>query len=285
MKRPFLALSIALALGAMVVVAGRGSEPALAQETPPGGSLLGPLFAQPTTTGMTVVGTIQKVPAGTKMWVTYFDHKPGAPTKLDFVAEDSNVIVKPDGSFRANLVNPNGTAFREGIYTIQIECRFTSAWRQTVDVLEKAGVELDDQLRSDIYTDPKAIPQSPDFKPNDPEFPNAGRYISVMREVKLGSLPPDAAAIDGVKGATLFVQGSGRSSLPVGGAVEWYARFSGFKPVSWSAVPDASGKWIVTLDCVDGKKPERAQWSYEPKSRDVKYLDHLAKTISYVPAD
>lgn len=104
----------------------------------------------------------------------------------------------------------------------------------------------------------------------------------MIREVKLGALPGDLAVIDGVKSATLFVQGSGRSSLPVGKSVEWFARAGGFKPITWSAARDPNGNWIVTLDCMNGEKQTTAQWSYDPKSKAVKYLDHLAKTVSYV---
>jgi len=156
---------------------------------------------------------------------------------------------------------------------------------QTVDVLRKAGVELDSQGRSNIDTDPKAIPESPDFKPNDPEFPSAGRYLSVIREVSLESLPANQAAVEAVKSATLLVQGEGLSSLPVGKSVEWFAKVGGFKPVSWSAQLGPDGKWVITLDCIDGDNPKKTQWSYDPRSKAVRYLDHIAKIISYVPAD
>lgn len=250
---------------------------------PASASLLGPLTAQPTSVGMSITGTIRNVPSGTKIWVSIY-HQPGGPPKPVFVAEDSNVIVAPDGTFHANILDPAGSAFKAGSYVIWIESHFNSGW-QTIDVLRKAGVELDSQGRSDIDTDPKAIPQSPDFIPNDPEFPTAGRYIHVIREVKLGALPGDLAAIDAVKGSTLLVQGSGRSSLPVGKSIEWFARAGGFKPIAWSAARDPNGNWIVTLDCVDGEKQTKAQWSYDPRSRTVKYIDHLAKTVSYVPPD
>jgi hypothetical protein len=61
--------------------------------------------------------------------------------------------------------------------------------------LRRAGVELDNQGRSSIYINPTAIPQSPDFKPNDPEFPNEGRYLLVVRELSLGSVPADQGAV------------------------------------------------------------------------------------------
>jgi hypothetical protein len=276
------ALTLVLMLGIY------GPVQAVARNAAASGSLLGPLTAQRTADGMTISGTIRNIPAGTKMWVEII-HEPGGPEKPVSGPEDDHVIVNSDGKFQAtilqaSILNPSGAAFRSGTYRIMIESHFSSGW-QTIEVLRKAGVELDSQGRSDIYTDPKSIPESPDFKPNDTEFPKAGRYLSVTREVNLGSLPADQTAVEAVKSAILLVQGEGLSSLPVGKSVEWFAKAGGFKPVAWSAQLGPDGKWVITLDCIDGEKPTKAQWSYDPKSNTVRYLDHLAKTVSYVPAD
>lgn len=259
---------------------------AAAPNAPPSGSLLEVPTVQRNMDGMTVSGTIRNIPVGTKMWVEII-HEPGGHAKEISGPEDDNVIVGPDGKFQAHIHNPSGVAFRPGSYRVQIETHFNSAW-QTIDVLRRAGVELDSQGRSSIYTNPKAVPQSPDFKPSDPEFPNEGRYLIVVREVSLGSAPADQAAIEAVKSATLFVQGRGRSSLPVGKSVGWFASLGhsgGFKPIAWSVEADRGGKWTVTLECIDGEKQSKAQWSYDPRSKRVKYLDPLAKVLSYVPAD
>ena len=279
------ALALLITLGIYGSVEGVGCDAAASDP------LLGPLTAQRSSDGMTISGTIRNVPAGTKMWVEII-HEPGGPDKPVSGPEDDHVMVNSDGKFQATIVqtsirDPSGAAFRSGTYRIMIESHFSSVW-QTTDVLRKAGVGLDSQGRSDIYTDPKAIPESPDFKPNDPEFPKAGRYLSVIRDVRLESLPADRAAIEAVKGATLLVQGKGRSSLTVGKSVEWFASLGpsgGFKPIAWSAATGSGGKWIITLDCIDGEKQTKAQWSYDPKSKDVRYLDPAAKTLSYVPVD
>jgi hypothetical protein len=280
MRNPRAALALVLMLGIY------GPVQAVTRNAAASGSLLGPLTTQRTADGMTISGTIRNIPAGTKMWVEII-HEPGGPEEPVSGPEDDHVIVNSDGKFQAtiqaSILHPSEAAFRSGTYTILIESHFSSGW-QTTDVLRQAGVELDSQGRSDIYTDPKAIPESPDFKPNDPEFPKAGRYLRVIREVNLGSLPADQAAVEAVKSAILLVQGEGLSSLPVGKSlsVEWFAKVGGFKPVAWSAQLGPDGKWVITLDCIDGEKPEKAKWSYDPKSKTVRYLDHLAKTVQTV---
>lgn len=277
MRSSFAAVAIAFALAACPSIS------AIARDDASKASLVGPVAAAGTDDGMTISGAIEKFPAGTKIWVTIV-YEPGGPSKPISGPEDDHVILGSDGKFQAHLRNDSDRPFKPGAYTVMLECHFNSGW-QSVDVLRKAGVELDSKGRSDIYTNPNAIPASPDFKPNDPEFPNAGRYLSVMREVSLGSIPANQMAIDGVKAATLLVQGQGRSGLPVGKSVDWYASVGGFRPIAWSAALGHEGNWIVTLDCIDGEKQTKAQWSYDPKSKMVKYLDHLAKTLSYVSPD
>lgn len=234
-------------------------------------SLVGPITAERNGADMKISGTIQKVPAGTKIWVDIIHviHQPGGALKRGggpAGPQDADVIVAADGTFHASLRNvswdghsfvDHGT-FQQGSYAIMISTHFNRAW-QTTDVLKKAGVELDSQGRSAISTDPKAIPESPDFKPDDPEFPKAGRHLEAIREVKLGPMAADQAAINAVKSATLDVKGSGRSSMPVGQSVDWYKSMGGMERLAWSAArgPDANAKWIVTLDYLDGDTVEQ----------------------------
>lgn len=245
-------------------------------------SLIGKLAAERTAGGLSIEGTIQKAPPGTKIRIEIIRKAGRALKPMDQSSADA--IVAPDGSFRTNLSNRSGAAFAAGIYTVQITAMFNRAW-QSVEVLRNAGVELDSQGRSELHTNPKALPETPDFKPFDPEFPRAGRYIEVRRDLTVGALASNAAAIEAVKNARLTVQGRGRSDLPVGKSVELFASAPGFKARGWSAVQGAGGKWTVTLDCIDGGKETRAQWEYDPKTRVVKYLDPLAKILSYVPPE
>ncbi len=65
--------------------------------------------------------------------------------------------------------------------------------------------------------------------------------------------------------------------------MHFFASGSGFKPLAWSAVVEPNAKWTVTLRCIDGGTEKTAQWEYDIKTKSVKYLDPLAKTLSYVP--
>jgi hypothetical protein len=245
-------------------------------------SLIGPLTVQRTAAGLSITGTIREIPPGTKMRVEIVRRGGRALKPIDQPASDT--IVGSDGSFGADLAGRDDDAFAAGTYTVQITAMFNRPW-QSVDVLQKAGVELDSQGRTELHTNPKALPKTADFKPFDPEFPNAGRYIEVRREVTVAQLVGDAAAIDAVKKARLTVQGSGRSDLAVGKSVEFFASQPGFKILGWSAAQGKAGRWTVTLDCVDGDKKTQAQWEYDPRSKVVKYLDPLSKILSYVPAE
>ena len=245
-------------------------------------SLVGKVTVERAAGGLNIAGTIKEVPPGTKTRVEIV-REAGRPLKpVDQPGADA--IVAPDGSFRASLSNPNGAAFPAGTYTVQITVIFNMFW-QSVEVLQKAGVELDSQGRSGLQPNPKALPTTPDFKAFDPEFPSEGRYIEVRRDVGVPALPSDAAAIDAVKNARLTVQGRGRSDLPVGKSVEWFASASGLSQKAWSAVQGPEGKWTVILDYVDEGKEKQAKWEYNPKTKAVKYLDPLAKAFSYVPPE
>lgn len=245
-------------------------------------SLIGKITAERTSSGLTIAGTIQRVPPGTKMRVELVRFSGRNLKPMDQPSGDA--IVGPDGSFRANLPSHGRAPFEAGTYTVQLTAMFNRPW-QSVEVLQKAGVELDSQGRSQLHTDPKALPDTPDFKPFDPEFPRAGRYIEVRREVTVAAPRGDAAAIEAVKNARLTVQGRGRSDLPVGKSVDWFASAPVFKVRGWSAVQGADGKWTVSLDCVDGEKETQARWEYDPKTKMVKYLDPLAKILSYMPPE
>jgi hypothetical protein len=230
-----------------------------------------------------VTGKTQGLPPGTKLWVE-ITRLPGHAPSTNGGPMDDHVFVADDGTFKATISKPDRASFPAGTYDIKITSIFNSAW-QSVDVLKRAGVQLDNRGRSDLVTNPTAIPASPDFKPDDPEFPKATRHLEAIRKITVGALPSDVAAIDGVKDAILVVEGRGRSSLSVAKSVDFFVSAGGFKAVGWSAAIGSDGKWIVTLDCVDAENPKKAKWQYDPKTKAVKYLDPLSKLLSYVPPD
>ena len=66
--------------------------------------------------------------------------------------------------------------------------------------------------------------------------------------------------------------------------MDYFAKAPGFTPRGWSA-KRAGAKWIVTLDCQDGSTRKQAQWEYNPENGKVRYLDPLAKILSWMPAE
>ena len=240
------------------------------------------ISAESSDNGITIYGKVRGLPSGTKIRVEIIQ----LPDHSRIRGEgpmNSNVLVD-EGAFKAKIINSDQVPFPAGSYSIRITSYFNSSW-QSGDVLNKAGVtDLDSLGRSAVNTDPRAIPDSSDFKPDDPEFPKASRHLEAVREVRLASPTADEAAIAAVRGATLFVAGSGRSSLSIGRSIDFFASMPGFKPLTWSAVAKSNTKWVVTLHCVDGEVEKSAQWEFNLESKAVKYLDPLAKLLSYVPA-
>jgi len=253
-------------------------HPAWAAQSTVGQPIITDLHASRSDDVLVITGKAQGLPAGTVLWADLLrrpDRRFGAIDEPD----DSHVTVAPDGTFAARLPQPDGK-LPAGSYGIEFLSHFSSTW-QSADVLKQAGVEIDAEGRSDLLTDPKALPASPDFKPDDPEFPNGTRYLDTVRSVVLGAIPPDLDAIAHVKAARLYVKGHGRSRLSVAGTVEEYASAPGFTVSSWSAAAGQNGVWTVKLDCIDGGTPKTAEWRYDSQTGAVNYLDPLSKTLSY----
>lgn len=193
-------------------------------------SLIEKVAAERTSGGLIITGTIEEVPPGTKIEIEIIREAGRARKLTDRPRADA--FVGPGGVFRAKVSNGDGAPLPAGTYVVKITTMFNRPW-QSVEVLRKAGVEMDSQGRSDLHTNPKALRETPDFKPFDPEFPKAGRYIEVRRDVTVGVLPSDAAAIEAVKGARLLVRGAGRSSLSAStrpGSVAMYTEGTASRP-------------------------------------------------------
>jgi len=240
-------------------------------------SLFGPITARRTDQGAVVLqGNVQQLPPGTKVNIE-FRRYAGKPVTSPISAE---VRVKSDRTFETEPLTQEGRAIAAGAYSIEVLCNFNSAW-QSADVLRAVGVETDDRGRSDIDTNPTALPKTPDFVSNDKEFPDAARHIEFDRDLVVQALGEDIAAIEAVKKANLTVPDQGRSELNIEQTTRLFANAGGFTPRRWSASPSAAGKWIVVLDCIDGGKQKEAKWEYDPKAKRVRYLDPLAKLLSW----
>src|SRR5262249_41718527 len=171
-------------------------------------------------------------------------------------------------------------ALPAGRYTVKLTSIFNSGW-QSIEVLRKAGVDLDERGRSSMQTDPTALPKTADFKPFDREFPQASRFLDVTRQVVIPAAAPTEVALSAVKSAHLTTPEHGRSELNLEQTTRLFALTGGFEPIGWSSAPGDGGRWIVTLDCRDGGTRKEAKWEYDPKTKRVRYLDPLAKTLSW----
>jgi hypothetical protein len=176
-----------------------------------------------------------------------------------------------------------GAVLPPGQYNVEVMSNFNSAW-QSCAVLRQLEVKTDDKCRSDLETNP-ALPDAPDLVPTDPEFPKASRYLKARRVVTVSAIPADVLAIEAVKAARVSVPGESRSAYPIGKVVEEFGKAPGVTPKTWSASQQPTGKWIVSLAVDNGSEHQQAQWEFDPKSRTVKYLDPLAKTLSWLPKD
>lgn len=182
----------------------------------------------------------------------------------------AKTVVGPNGEFVAGPFSDKGRAPAAGPAKLRFLAHFTTLWQADV-VLQAVG------------TGGSKLPQSA-LTPDDEEFPTAGGHWMELRDVVFPEIPESVVAIDRVKSAKLTVRGQGASSDSVGAVVDYFASAPGFRPIGWSAELVES-KWVVTLDCMDGSQRKRAQWEYDPSSKSVRYLDPLAKLLSWLPAD
>src|SRR5262249_55988738 len=148
------------------------------------------------------------------------------------------------GWFQSEAFTQGGKPYPDGKYDVRITSMFNGAW-QSPEVLALVG------------EDGAKLPPSA-LKPNDAEFPNeAGGFMQETRHVSFasstGSRPGasedgEQAAIDAVKNAKLYVQGSGMSADAVEGVVALFDKSPGCKSLGWSAERASDKTWIVTLD-------------------------------------
>lgn len=165
-----------------------------------------------------------------------------------------------------------GKPWLKGNYKVSMFCRFDSAW-QSAEVRGQTG-EYGSKLS-------KAA-----LKPVDPDLPKSKQDRWEMKYSYLIALPDlgeDQKIIERVKNSKLTVQGLGHSSESIIWVVNSFAKAPGFTPKEWSALKQQDGSWIVTLACINGGSPEKAEWSFNPKSGEVKILNHAAKALSWAP--
>lgn len=226
-------------------------------------TLIPQIGARRDATGGLVIEGVALLPPGTKIGIDRY-------SRTGKIEAQSKATVGPDGSFASEPFSNLGQPIAAGSNRIGISSYFNRAW-QSEAVLAVVG------------DGGKNLPSGA-LSPDDSEFPNATRHLQEELRVDFPAVPEDVVAISKAKSAKLLVQGQGKSSEPIGEVVQIFSKSPGFTPLSWSAAKSGS-KWIVTLDAQEAAGRRQAQWEYDPASGKVRYLDPLAKILSWVPAD
>lgn len=212
--------------------------------------------------GIIILGKAN-LPKGTKLMIDL--SRSGRPLG------QSKVIVNEDGNFSSEPFTNKNKPHISGLYKVTIYSYFTEIW-QSDEVLAKVG------------ENGSKLPAA-QLVPDDPEFPKAGGHLSVSFDISFPGISLELQAIQAVKDAILTLPEKGRSADPIKNVVALFEKAGGFKAIDWSAKQSSNGTWIVTLNCIDAKKRKQAQWEYNPKTKTVKYLDPLAKILSWLPRE
>jgi len=226
-------------------------------------SLIQQVSATRTENGGIVILGKTKLPKGTKLMIDISRSGP--------LLGQTKVTAKEEGSFSSEPFTDKDKPRKSGIYKVTITSYFTEIW-QSKDVLIKVG-------KNGAKLPPGQL------VPDDPEFPTAGGHLKVTVDVNFPGISPELQAVQTVKEAILILPGKGRSADPIKDVVAYFVKGGGFKPTGWSAKQSSTGVWIVTLNCIDAGEKKQAQWELNPKTKVVKYLDPLAKLLSWLPRE
>jgi hypothetical protein len=190
---------------------------------------------------------------------------------------ESDAAVNAQGDFQSGGFTDHDIPYPEGDHTVHIYTYFNQAWQSS-------------QILALLGTNGSRLPVAV-LKLDDPEFPKQGGHIDQRLVLAFPGLSPAQKALTAVKEAKLFVQGHGQATDSVHYIVKFmqntWAKTDprAFQEIDWSAAADGPGKWIVTLNCYNDHKTDKAQWSYSEADGSVKYLDPLAKLLSYLPPE
>jgi len=206
------------------------------------------------------------LPKGTKLWIQPLSRDGNRPLA------QIEALVQPGGSFSTPpFFYDDGSVPRPGPQKLEVFSLFRPDTWQPADVLTLIG------------ENGSRLPQAA-LRPDDPEFPNGPRHLEDDRILFFPPISKETAAIEAVKRARLSVPDGGMSSESVAKVVATISRV-GVTPLGWSASEKEPGRWVVTLDCMNGSAREQAQWAYNQTTRTVRYLDPLAKTLSWLPKE
>jgi hypothetical protein len=216
--------------------------------------------------GRVVVDGKILLPQKTKIVVNIFRGK--SRKGKDLVGE-SKTIVDFQSSFSAGPFDIP----KPGEYSVEVSSYFNGPWRQPPEVIAQVG--------SDGTKLPKAA-----LVPDDPEFPERGGHLDYVTIVTVPPLSPEFQAIEAVKYAKLFVKGKGKAVDSVAEIVQFFnKRGTEFHPGEWTATKIGEVTWKVSLQHRWGSEQKVANWEYNARTGQVKYLDPEGKMLSWIPAE
>lgn len=169
-------------------------------------------------------------------------------------------------------VNTRDAPFPQGKYNVHFESCFNGFW-QTPEVLSALGGEGGKTLNGKILvkTDPDVI-----------DSPKVVDYLVVLA---FPPISPTATAISLVREAVLTEPGKGRSAGDVQANIDLYMSSPGLKTTTgWSATAKGSSAFDVSYGFVDGDNGEqKAVWTVNSSTKQVKYINEYAKEFSWTP--
>ena len=211
--------------------------------------------------GGTIIAASTNIPDGVKIWVQLTD---GSTSKIQVF----------NGKFSSEAFSRKGNPIPAGSYRVTFLAYFNELWEQPASVLEitgNGGRKLKGKL----------------FHKVDQDVVDSDVVLEYSVIVDFPSLSRDLEAISLVKSSILVVDGS-RSSATIGKTVEWFLKpGTGIKmgAEGWKAIQRGSGIYEVQLYISDASNDGPALWEADLRTRKVKYINKIAKDMSYLPPD
>lgn len=180
-----------------------------------------------------------------------------------------------NGSFRSGSLYQDATVPLTGTQPLEIVAYFNGAWqsKNVLAALGDGGKNLKGKL----------------FKRTDPDVIDSDKFLEAKFTIALPPLPrvaPETDAIKLVKHAVLTVSGKGTSATDIEENVKLFTQpGTGVRPAKgWSATLATANVYNVTYDFIDGSQGEKqAIWSVNIRTKQVKYLNEMAKLFSWTP--
>jgi hypothetical protein len=181
---------------------------------------------------------------------------------------DSAVFVM-NGHFRSAGFTKGRQPYPAGNYTVRVFCLFNRTWqnRAVLAAVGEGGANLHGRL----------------FKLKDPDVVDSEVMMDQRRRIIFPPITPAVLAIILVKTAVLTIPEKGRSGSDIQTNLDLFVRGGGFTPKAWTAVRTEANSYTVALECIDAGSQKQALWSVNLDTRTVKYINELAKLLSWTP--